>query len=230
MIDDRPAVDEPFHLLVDGVAEYAIFMLDPSGAVMTWNAGARRIKGYDEAEIIGRHYSVFFVNDDVAADKPRQLLHHAVVHRRALDEGWRVRKDGSRFWANVVLTALFDGGGEVQGFADITRDDTDRRAADMRARQLDAGLDHERIARGLNDDVITRIYRAGLVLESLRAVSQDPRHSQHIDRAVDELDHAINDLRGIVLDAQTPHQDTSAATRQPKHGHDVLGGLTVRHR
>jgi len=200
VIDDRQSLDEPFRLLVEGVDEYAIFMLDPSGAVMTWNAGARRIKGYDEAEIIGRHYSVFFVNDDVAADKPRQLLHHAVVHRRALDEGWRVRKDGSRFWANVVLTALFDGAGEVRGFAKITRDDTDRRAADMQARQLDMCLDHERIARGLNDDVISRIYGAGLTLESLRSFSQDPRHSDHIDRVVDELDHAINDLRAIVLD------------------------------
>ena len=200
MIDDRPAIDEPFRLLVDGVNEYAIFMLDPSGAVMTWNAGARRIKGYDEAEIIGRHYSVFFVSDDVSADKPRQLLHHAVVHRRALDEGWRVRKDGSRFWANNVLTALFDDVGKVRGFAEITRDDSDRRTANMHARQLDVCLDHERIARGLNDDVISRIFGVGLALESLRSFSQDPRHSEHIDQAVEELDHAINDLRATVLD------------------------------
>ena len=208
MIDDRQSLDELFRLLVDAVDEYAIFMLDPSGVVMTWNAGARRIKGYDNAEIIGRHYSVFYLADDVAAGKPRQLLLHAVVHGRALDEGWRVRKDGSRFWANAVVTALFDDVGEVRGFAKITRDDTDRRAADVRARQLDAVLDHERIARGLNDDVISRILGVGLALEGLRSFSQDPRHTQHIDRAVDELDRAINDLRAIVIDFEGPLTET----------------------
>ena len=200
MIDDQPAIDEPFHLLVDGVAEYAIFMLDPTGAVMTWNAGARRIKGYDPAEIIGRHFSVFFISDDVAAGKPQRLLDDAVAHGQALDEGWRLRKDGSQFWANSVITSLLDPVGEVRGFAKITRDDTDRRATDVNARQLDVCLDHERIALGLNDDVISRIFGVGLALESLRSFSKDPRHTERIDRAVDELDHAVNDLRAIVFD------------------------------
>ena len=200
MIDDRPSLDEPFHLLVDGVAEYAIFMLDPTGAVMTWNSGARRIKGYDETEIIGRHYSVFFITDDITAGKPQRLLDHAVAHGQTLDEGWRLRKDGSQFWANSVITPLFGPVGDVRGFAKITRDDTDRRAAEAYARQLDALLDHERIALGLNDDIISRIFGVGLALESLRSFSQDPRHTEHIDRAVEELDHAINDLRAIVLD------------------------------
>ena len=133
------------------------------------------------------------------------LLDAAVaVTDKPLDEGWRVRKDGSQFWANAVITALLDPGGEVRGFAKITRDDTDRRAADVHARQLDVCVDHDRIARGLNDDVISRIFGAGLALEGLRSFSQDPRHTERIDQAVGELDHVINDLRAIVLDFKDP--------------------------
>jgi signal transduction histidine kinase len=98
-----------------------------------------------------------------------------------------------------VITALFDHADEVRGFAKITRDDTARRAADVQARQLDVCVDHDRIARGLNDNVISRIFGVGLTLVNLRSFSQDPRHNEHIDHAVNELDRAINDLRDIVL-------------------------------
>lgn len=199
---DEPALgvaNELFRLLVDAVDEYAIFMLDPSGVVRTWNSGARRIKGFDDAEIVGQHYSILFLPDEVTAGKPDRLLDDAVATGRAVDEGWRVRKDGSQFWANVVITALFDDDGRLRGFAKITRDDTARRAADEQARQLDLLLDHERIARDLNDAVITRIFGAGLALEGLRNLSDDPQLIEHIDQAIDELDHAIKDLRTIVL-------------------------------
>jgi len=192
--------DEPFHLLVDAVTEYAIFMLDTVGAVMTWNEGARRIKGYDEAEIVGRHYSLFFINDDVSAGKPQRLLADAAAHGQATDEGWRVRKDGSRFWANTVLTALFDDVGELRGFAKVSRDDTERREGAVQAQFLDTLLDHERIARDLNGAVISRIFGAGLILENLRRFSQDPQLGERIDTVVEELDHAIRELRTVVLD------------------------------
>jgi len=195
-----PVTDEPFHLLVDAVTEYAIFMLDRVGAVVTWNAGARRIKGYEEAEIVGRHYSTFFINDDISAGKPQRLLADAAAHGQVTDEGWRVRKDGSRFWANVVLTALFDGAGGLRGFAKVSRDDTDRREAVVQAQLLDTLLDHERIARDLNGSVISRIFGAGLILANLRQLSHDPQHDERIDTVVDELDHAIHELRAIVLD------------------------------
>jgi PAS domain S-box-containing protein len=194
------ATDEPFHLLVDAVTEYAIFMLDPIGAVTTWNEGARRIKGYDEAEIVGRHYSTFFINDDISAGKPQRLLADAAAHGQATDEGWRVRKDGSRFWANTVLTALFDDAGGLRGFAKVSRDDTERREAAVQAQALDMLLDHERIARDLNASVISRIFGAGLILANLRQFSQDPEHDARVDTAVEELDHAIRELRAIVLD------------------------------
>jgi PAS domain S-box-containing protein len=108
---------EALGLLVDAVREYAIFMLDPEGRIVTWNAGARRIKGYSAEEIIGRHFSVFYVPEEVNAAKPQRELAVALAEGQSRDEGWRVRKDGSRFWANVVITAVVDGHGSHQGFA-----------------------------------------------------------------------------------------------------------------
>src|SRR5262245_32326721 len=99
---------EVFQLLVESVADYAIYMLDPSGIVSTWNLGAERVKGYRAHEIIGRHFSAFYPAEDVAAGKPDRELELAVAHGRHEDEGWRMRSDGSRFWANVVITAMRD--------------------------------------------------------------------------------------------------------------------------
>jgi PAS domain S-box-containing protein len=128
---DRPGLpvnDEGFRLLVESVHDYAIFMLDPAGIVSTWNAGAARIKGYAADEIVGRHFSVFYPPSDVAAGKPERELHTAAREGRAEDEAWRLRKDGTAFWANVVITALRDGRGGIRGFAKVTRDLTERRA------------------------------------------------------------------------------------------------------
>ena len=117
-------------MLVESVVDYAIFRLDRNGIVQTWNAGAERIKGYTADEIIGRHFSVFFTPEDLHARKPEMLLEAAARRGRYQDEGWRVRKDGTRFWANVVLTALRNPRGELVGFAKLTRDLTDQRRAD----------------------------------------------------------------------------------------------------
>jgi PAS domain S-box-containing protein len=118
---------DTFRLLVEGVRDYAIFMLDGAGRVSTWNTGAQRIKGYTAEEIIGQHFSRFYPPDDVAAGKPARMLALAARSGRAEDKGWRVRKDGSRFWANVVITALRDADGAVIGFAKVTRDLTERK-------------------------------------------------------------------------------------------------------
>jgi PAS domain S-box-containing protein len=128
--------EQRFHYLVDAVTDYAIFMLDPTGHVETWNVGARRTKGYEPAEIIGQHFSVFYTPEDRAAGRPELILEAVRRDGRYEDEGWRVRKDGSRFWANVVVTALRDDTGELIGFAKITRDLTERRAAEETAREL----------------------------------------------------------------------------------------------
>lgn len=118
-----------FQLLVETVRDYAIFLLDTEGNIRTWNAGAERIKGWTAAEIIGQHFSRFYTEEDVQARKPQHKLEIAAEEGRAEDEGWRVRKDGSRFWANVILTALRDEGGRLVGFAKVTRDFTERMEA-----------------------------------------------------------------------------------------------------
>ncbi len=122
-----------YQLLVESVGDYAIFALDPSGHVLTWNKGAERVKGYRAHEIIGRHFSAFYPPEDIASRKPWWELEIAARDGRFEDEGWRLRKDGSTFWANVVITALHNPDGTLRGFAKVTRDLTERRAAELRA-------------------------------------------------------------------------------------------------
>ena len=125
--------EQRFHLLIDSVHDYGIFMLDREGCVSSWNEGAERINGYTADEIIGKHYSIFYPDEDLAWNKPGYELEVAAREGRFEDESWRVRKDGSRFWANVVLTAARDENGTLLGFSKVTRDLTERRIAQERA-------------------------------------------------------------------------------------------------
>jgi PAS domain S-box-containing protein len=142
LVVNGPVGDDLFRLMVECVTDYAIFMLDPAGRVSTWNAGARRLKGWEADEIIGRHFSAFYPAEDVVAGKPDRELVEAAAVGRFEDEGWRLRKDGSRFWANVIITALRDRDGVLRGFGKVTRDlaarkeaeEAQRRAAADRAR------------------------------------------------------------------------------------------------
>src|ERR671923_1800513 len=119
--------EQQLQLLVESVRDYAIFLLDTGGHVVTWNQGAQRINGYTFDEIRGRHFSVFYPPEDIESGKPDYELKVATEEGRFEDEGWRLRKDGSRFWASVVITALRDEEGKLLGFSKITRDLTDRR-------------------------------------------------------------------------------------------------------
>jgi len=134
--------EQQFRLLVQGVTDYAIYMLDAGGRVTNWNAGARRIKGYEPDEIVGQHLSQFYTEEDRAADMPRHSLETAAREGRFEKEGWRVRKDGSRFWAHVIIDAIRSDGGELIGFAKVTRDITERREAQTALEAAQVALFH----------------------------------------------------------------------------------------
>src|SRR3954451_1531814 len=149
MADGTPHVAEEqdadmFRLLVASVKDYSIFLLDPQGYIRTWNEGAQRTKGYQANEIIGKHFSIFYSPRDVRQGKPDYGLRVARDEGRCEEDGWRFRKDGTRFWANVVITALYDPAGKLVGFAKVTRDLSERKRADDERRQL---LEFERMAR-----------------------------------------------------------------------------------
>jgi PAS domain S-box-containing protein len=136
----QPLSNESFRLLVESVQDYAIFLLSPSGIVMTWNEGAERIKGYKAHEIIGQHFSEFYTQEAKENHWPDRELEIASQEGRLTDEGWRVRKDGTMLWASVTITALRDPGGELRGFSKVTRDLTERRALEERTQELNKEL------------------------------------------------------------------------------------------
>src|SRR5690349_13268334 len=144
--------DDPFQLLVQSILDYAIYMLDPNGFVTSWNAGAERIKGFQTEEILGKHFSTFYTEEDRAAEMPQKVLEIARREGRFEGEGWRVRKDGSRFWASVVVDRINGEDGELVGFAKITRDMTEKRAAQQAL--LDAERHFRLLVEGVTDYAI----------------------------------------------------------------------------
>jgi PAS domain S-box-containing protein len=170
-------------LLIARVQDYAIFMLNPHGKVMTWNAGAHLIKGYTRDEIIGQPMTRFYTPEDQERGRPAQLLREALEHGRVEDEGWRVRKDGSRFWADVVITAVRDDKGTLIGFAKVTRDLTERRKAEAAIGELSGRLfrmqddERQQLATQLHDRtsssltaVLGSLYRVKAHLKSADVV------------------------------------------------------------
>ena len=127
--------EEQFRLLLESVQDYAIFMLDPEGTILTWNSGAEAIKGYAASEVLGRNFRMFFTAQDILEGKPQAELDVARTRGRAESEGWRVRKDGSVFWANAVLTPVHDGDGRLRGFAKVTRDLSEQRRSTRSSRR-----------------------------------------------------------------------------------------------
>jgi PAS domain S-box-containing protein len=179
--------EKRFRLLVASVQDYAIFMLDPEGRVVTWNAGAQRIKGYKAEEIIGQHFSRFYPPESVERGWPAEELRRAAAEGRIEDEGWRVRKDGSKFRANVVITALRDEGGVLRGFAKVTRDMTERRQAEASARRL------------LQEEAARQAAEAS-AQEARRAQQEERRQREQLHVTLTSIGDAVivTDKNGIV--------------------------------
>ncbi len=132
----KSAIEEMrFRLLIDAVVDYAIYMIDPDGIITSWNSGAKRFKGYEEAEILGEHFSRFYTDEDRAVGMPQRALDTAIREGRFEGEGWRVRKNGTHFWCHVVIDPIFSSSGQLLGFAKITRDLTDRKMAEETLKQ-----------------------------------------------------------------------------------------------
>jgi PAS domain S-box-containing protein len=195
--------DEMFRRLIDSVRDYAIFLLDPEGHIASWNVGAQRIKGYTADEIIGQHFSVFYPDDDVRAGKCEYELEEAGREGRFEDEGWRVRKDGSRFWASVVISAVRDDEGGLLGFSKVTRDLTERKrmheeqsariAAEHANRAKDefiAMLGHE--LRNPLTAIVTAVQ-----LMKRHGDERGAKHREIIDRQVRHMMRLIDDLLDI---------------------------------
>jgi PAS domain S-box-containing protein len=198
--------EERFRLLIQGIQEYAIFQLDPAGQVVTWNPGAERLKGYKAEEIIGRHFSVFYPLEDLEEGKPEKILEEAVRLGHVEDEGWRVRKDGSKFWANVVVSTLRTPTGNLRGFVKLTRDMTGRREKEesltkakqlleLRVDQRTAVLD--RINQELRTEIADRL------------------------RAEEQLKTSLDQLRALAARIQSVREEER--TSIAREIHDELG-------
>lgn len=155
--------DSRYRLLVEAVTDYAIFMLDPNGIVRSWNAGARRVKGYEPHEIIGQHFSRFYTEQDRKAGIPERALRTAAVEGRFEAEGWRVRKDGTRFWADVVIDPVFSPSGQILGYSKVTRDLTERRAAEEALRRSEERF--RLLVQGVTDYAIYLLDKEGRITD-----------------------------------------------------------------
>jgi osomolarity two-component system sensor histidine kinase TcsA len=191
-------MNETYRILVDTVKEYAIFMLDTSGHVATWNSAAAILKGYSSDEIIGRHYSIFYGDDARAAEKPTKQLEVCLREGKVEDEGWRFRKDGSRFWANVLMTPVYTAGLHI-GFAKVTRDLTDRKAAEERliaAYEESSKLKSDFLAN-MSHEIRTPMHGMLMAIQMLSETSVDEKQQEYVSIIEDTgslLLQIINDV------------------------------------
>jgi PAS domain S-box-containing protein len=218
--------EERFRLLVEAVQDYAIFMLDVQGHISSWNKGAERIKGYGASEIIGKHFSIFYPEEDLRAGKPQRELEIATKEGRLEDEGWRLRKDGSRFWANVIITAIRNDAGRLIGFGKVTRDFTERlqasealrkeiaerteaqkklRESEKSLRQLSLRLlqtqdeERRRIGRELHDSVGQYLVGLKMKVDSLKSAAERNHRvdTNQLEECSQLTEEAIREVRTI---------------------------------
>jgi PAS domain S-box-containing protein len=216
--------DEQFRLLVDSVVDYAIYLLDSSGHIVSWNAGAQRIKGYSAAEAIGRHFSMFYSLTDRTLGVPEALLARAARDGRAEQEGWRICKDGSRFWADVVITALRSPSGKLSGFAKVTRNMTERRESEESLREQRALLtkaagdllaltrrlveaeeaERRRVARELHDRVGQNLSVLSLNLDIALAKALVPEVRSRLSDSMTLVQDTVQAIENVMADLRPP--------------------------
>ena len=210
--------EERVRLVVEGARDYAMFMLDPVGRVLSWNIGAERIKGYRAGEIVGKHFSVFYPAEDVQAGKPNRLLEIAVAQGSCEDEGWRVRKDSSRFWASVVITALRDKRGSLRGFSKVTRNMTRQKQAEDSVRELSGRLlqlqdeERQRLAKELHDSAVQTLAALTLnlgVVKQNAHFDDNPAASRSLDESLDLARKASRETRTLSYLLHPPMLDES---------------------
>jgi PAS domain S-box-containing protein len=236
--EDLKQSEERLRLMIESVQDYAIFMLDPDGNIKSWNLGAERIKGYTAQEIIGQHFSVFYSSEDLANGKPQRQLEIAKREGRVEDEGWRVRKDRSQFWANVVITALFDTQGTLRGFAKITRDMTaEKRVEELQIADKQKNAFLAMLAHELRNPLAP--IRSGVeVLEmptasesaKLETAQMIKRQVVHLVRLVDDLLDVSRIITGKIHFQREPVDvnefvDRAVEEAQPiidAHGHELM--------
>jgi PAS domain S-box-containing protein len=205
---------ELLQLLVDNVRDYAIIFLDPEGNVLTWNSAAQRLKGWTSEEIVGQHFSRFYLPEDVQKGKTEMELRVAAQEGRFEDEGWRIRKDGTRFWANVVITALRDKEGKLRGFGKVTRDLSERRLAEERIKKQ---------AHEIFEMAVVPVVQVweGIVLVPLIGTLDSQRTEQLMERLLKRVAEtgssvALLDITGVpTIDTQTAQHliETVSAVR-----------------
>jgi PAS domain S-box-containing protein len=200
---DQPTSERRFQLLIASVIDYAIYMLDPSGHVNSWNPGAQRFKGYREHEILGQHFSVFYTEEERAAGVPERALRTAREQGKFETEGWRVRKDGTQFWASVVIDPVRDEAGNFIGFAKITRDMSDQHEAQKALREAEERF--RLLVEGVSDYAIYMLSPAGIITnwnsgaERIKGFAEDEVVGSHFSRFYTNADRAKG-LPGLALD------------------------------
>ncbi len=227
-----PSPDESrYRLMVDAITDYAIYMLDPDGIVTSWNAGARRFKGYEADEIIGQHFSRFYTDADRLADKPAAALETAAREGRFEGEGWRVRKDGSRFWANVVIDPIRAPSGDLLGFAKITRDLTERKLAEETLRSSEQQF--RLLVQGVSDYAIYMLDATGHVsnwnagAERIKGYRPEEIIGHHFSRFYTDEDRAAGMPQRALETAEREGRFEKEALRVRKDGTTFWANVVI---
>jgi two-component system, cell cycle sensor histidine kinase and response regulator CckA len=213
--------EERFRLIVESLQDYAVFMMNPEGRVTLWNRGAERMWGWEQNEVLGQAFARFYSADDPAANQPDHILPQTIAHGRHEEEGWRHRKDGSRFWANVVFTTVQDDNGDLIGFSAVTRDLTDRKRAEDELQRLNAGM-QKHIAEQTEELIRTIAQRERLHEELLQA-----QKMESIGTLAGGIAHDFNNLLNVIL-GYASLLEQSATSSQISASVDVIKETVTR--